>query len=311
MSRLWLCAAFVVAGFFGASSFGLPDGYGGQAFAQTQPGTASSGTSTISGSGGFGNGGAGFGAAADGKATDGKSGGSAATSSAKDGSGDGLKAGTGGQADGKASAQDRNPDAASKIGNGSTNTAEDKATSDKSGDAAKADAKAAAPEAAAAMAAATSASGTVGQDPEAIGAPAKVDLPNRASNGSLGYSIDIDVPAFRGLEPKLSLTYDSSRKTKLGGLYQGWLGYGWGLDGIDVIERASPGYGMPMFDSSDVFLLNGMPLVACGPGVSSPSCTAGGTHATENESYRRIKLLGSEYSRYWEVTDRDGTVSTF
>ncbi|TPM12569.1 toxin TcdB middle/N-terminal domain-containing protein, partial [Mesorhizobium sp. B2-3-5] len=41
----------------------------------------------------------------------------------------------------------------------------------------------------------------------------------------------------------------------------------------------------------------------------SPSCSTGGTHATENESYRRIALNGT--TNEWKVTDRDGTVSTF
>ncbi|TGS89977.1 hypothetical protein EN820_54385, partial [bacterium M00.F.Ca.ET.177.01.1.1] len=40
-----------------------------------------------------------------------------------------------------------------------------------------------------------------------------------------------------------------------------------------------------------------------------PSCSTGGTHATENESYRRIELNGT--TNEWKVTDRDGTVSTF
>jgi RHS repeat-associated protein len=306
MSRLLLGATFVVAGVLGACNPGFPGwSDSGQAFAQSTLAGTAGGGSTTPGSTGFSNGGAGIGAG--GKSQDSKPNGAASTS-AKDESSGIAKPNSQGDARG-ATAQDRDPDAAAKIGNGTSKTADKDKAENKDAAKAKAEQKAA-PEAAA-MAAATSGSGTIGKDPEAIGAPAKVDLPSRASNGSLGYSVDIDVPAFRGLEPKLSLTYDSSRKTKLGGLYQGWLGYGWGLDGIDVIERASPGYGMPVFDSSDVFLLNGMPLVPCGSGVSSPSCTAGGTHATENESYRRIKQLGSEYSRYWEITDRDGTVSTF
>ncbi|MFD9897739.1 RHS repeat-associated core domain-containing protein [Mesorhizobium sp. NPDC059025] len=305
MTRLLLGVAFVVAGVLGTGSPG-PAGWSGdgQAFAQsTQSGAPGSGSTTQVGTG-FSNGGAGFGAG--GKSVEGKPN-SAASTSAKDESGGIAKPNSQDDAKGTAS-QDRDPDAAAKIGNGSTKTAEEKDKGSNK-DAAKAKAEQKAAPEAAAMAAATSGSGSIGQDPEAVGAPAKVDLPSRASNGSLGYSIDIDVSAFRGLEPKLSLTYDSSRKTKLGGLYQGWLGYGWGLDGIDVIERASPGYGMPVFDGSDVFLLNGMPLIACGSGVSSPSCSAGGTHATENESYRRIVFDGSVNE--WRVTDRDGTVSTF
>ncbi|MER8691140.1 VCBS repeat-containing protein, partial [Mesorhizobium sp. M1136] len=38
-------------------------------------------------------------------------------------------------------------------------------------------------------------------------------------------------------------------------------------------------------------------------------CSTGGTHATENESYRRIGLNST--TNEWKVTDRDGTVSTF
>lgn len=146
-------------------------------------------------------------------------------------------------------------------------------------------------------------------DPAPLGVPEKASVPDVAGTGNLSQSIAIDVPGFRGLEPKLSLNYNSARKTKIGGLYQGWLGYGWGLDGIDTIERASVGYGVPAYDNADVFLLNGEQLVNCGAGVNSPSCSAGGTHATENESYRRI--LFNYSTREWQVTDRDGTVSTF
>ncbi|MER9852311.1 hypothetical protein NKJ55_34540 [Mesorhizobium sp. M0106] len=149
---------------------------------------------------------------------------------------------------------------------------------------------------------------TTESEPEAIGTP-KVDLPKSSGNGNLGYAIGIDVSDFHGIEPSIALTYESSRKTKTGGLYQGWLGYAWGLHGFDVIERASPGYGMPAFDGTDIYLLNGQQLVACVAGMVSPSCSTGGTHATENESYRRIALNGT--TNEWKVTDRDGTVSTY
>lgn len=144
----------------------------------------------------------------------------------------------------------------------------------------------------------------------------KSNVPDTSgSTGNLSYRIAIDVPEFRGLEPKLALRYDSSRKTRRGGLYQPWLGHGWGLDGLDVIERASPGYGIPSFDdpgTTDIYQLNGADLVPC-PSVSvvSPSCQAGGTNTTENESYRRIVKPQDGVSNDWFVTDRDGTVSTF
>lgn len=210
------------------------------------------------------------------------------------------------------------PDAAAKVGakpddaksadtkTTSTKTTSAKTTDAKDGTAAKTTDTQAAP--AAQVTAAAAATTTDSSDPEAIGTP-KVDLPKAAGNGNLDYSIAIDAPAFHGIEPQIALNYNSSRKTKLGGLYQGWLGYAWGLDGFDVIERATPGYGMPAYDANDIYLLDGQAMVACTAGMVSPSCATGGTHATENESYRRIALNST--TNEWKVTDRDGTVSTF
>ncbi|MBB3571268.1 RHS repeat-associated core domain-containing protein [Rhizobium sp. BK491] len=156
---------------------------------------------------------------------------------------------------------------------------------------------------------AATAAAVTSADAPPVSAIQKASVPEISGNGSMTQDIDIDVPGFRGLEPKLSLHYDSSRKTKIGGLYQGWLGYGWGLEGIHVIERASPGYGAPNYDAADGFLLNGQQLVSCVSGMSSPSCSTGGTHATENESYRRISFNGN--NNEWTVWERDGTYSTF
>lgn len=145
--------------------------------------------------------------------------------------------------------------------------------------------------------------------PEAIGVPTKVTLPGASGNGSLTYRIDLDLAPFRGMEPAIALTYDSSRKTKVSGQYQGWLGYGWGLSGFEAIERGSLNYGLPSFTGTDIFMLNGEQLVACGAGVSSPSCSTGGGYATENESYRRIAYIGA--SNEWRVTDKNGNISLF
>ena len=129
------------------------------------------------------------------------------------------------------------------------------------------------------------------------------------SSGNLFYKIPIDLPAFRGLEPNLALSYNSLRKSKVSGTYQGWLGYGWGLQGFDVIERASPKFGIPTYDpAKDAYLLNGEELVPCVSGTVSPSCSTGGDFATERESYQRIKRVGNEE---WSITGTDGTVSVF
>ncbi len=125
-----------------------------------------------------------------------------------------------------------------------------------------------------------------------------------ASQGTFSNKVDIVVPAFQGIAPKLGLTYDSS-------IQGGWMGAGWSLDGPSRIERASPGRGAPRYDSTDIYLLDGQELVACAGGSVSPSCTTGGTHSTKLESYSRIALSGSGVSATWTVTAKDGTRSVF
>ncbi|MER8985517.1 MULTISPECIES: RHS repeat-associated core domain-containing protein [unclassified Mesorhizobium] len=289
MKRLLFGAAMFAAGVFGADISSLSyirGGAGIEAFAQS----ASPGAPASSG---FGNGGAALG------------GGSAKPAPATGATGDAAT----GSPDAAAKVGAKPADAKATDGEASDTKAADTKPTDTKGKAAKeTDTEAAPEEPAAAVAATEAATATDSGDPEAIGTP-KVDLPKAGGNGNLGYGIGIDVPDFHGIEPQIALNYNSSRKTKIGDLYQGWLGYAWGLDGFDVIERATPGYGMPAFDANDIYLLDGRAMVACVAGMISPSCATGGTHATENESYRRIALNST--TNEWKVTDRDGTVSTF
>ncbi|WP_027992004.1 RHS repeat-associated core domain-containing protein [Sinorhizobium meliloti] len=127
------------------------------------------------------------------------------------------------------------------------------------------------------------------------------------NNGVFTYNYPIEIPAFRGLEPKIGLNYNSGRKTKTGGEYQGWLGHGWGLSGVPVIERAGYQLGVPQYLPEDVYLLNGEPLVKCG--TEGASCKAGGNWAAEVENYLKINFDAA--SNTWQVTGRDGTVTTF
>ncbi len=152
----------------------------------------------------------------------------------------------------------------------------------------------------------TAAAIPTGNVPEAKAPTAQ--LPEAKGNGSLAYEFPIVLPDYRGFEPSLALEYVSSRKHKTGGLYQGWLGYGFGLNGFPVVERGRPRQGVPAFDAEDVFYLNDGELVACVENTVSPSCAAGGTHATENESYNRIRFDAASNS--WIITERDGTSST-
>ncbi len=120
--------------------------------------------------------------------------------------------------------------------------------------------------------------------------------------GSFSTAVPIQVPGFHGIAPSLALTYNSSRGNGLAGV-------GWSLSGLSAIERASPGKGTPAYDGSDIFLLDGQELVPCVTGTISPSCDTGGTHATEVESYLRIKQ--DTTANTWEVTGRDGTLTTY
>ncbi|MER9410020.1 RHS repeat-associated core domain-containing protein [Mesorhizobium sp. M0589] len=294
MKRLLLGVTFLVAGVFGADipfisaiSY-ISNNAGIEAFAQNAQGASPEAAVPARR---LGNGGAAFGG----------SGSPPAQPAPAAGATDGTAAGTSGSS----------PDAAAEVG---AKPVDSKANNAKAADtktggkAAKTSDTEAAPEEPAAAMAAAAADADSSDDPQAVSTP-KADLPKAGGNGNLAYAIGIDVSDFHGIEPRIALTYDSSRKTKIGGLYQGWLGYGWGLDGFDVIERATPGYGMPAYDANDIFLLDGEAMVACTAGMVSPSCSTGGTHATENESYRRIALNST--TNEWKVTDRDGTVSTF
>src|SRR5262245_12811146 len=77
------------------------------------------------------------------------------------------------------------------------------------------------------------------------------------SNAGFSDSIPIAVPPFHGVEPSLALRYDS-------GAGNGFVGVGWRLSGLSVIERASVRFGAPRYDdATDVFLLDGDELVSC------------------------------------------------
>ena len=153
--------------------------------------------------------------------------------------------------------------------------------------------------------------------------------PVTAWNGSFRHSIPIEVPAFRGLEPKLALSYDSARGIRNIPSAGGILGLGWSLDGVSVIERVSgskvpaagedkqsSGRGLPAYGAAgmppDSFSLDGDELIACSEVQttgSTPSCAvAGGAgetrYAARIENYQRIRQVDNR----WLVTARDGTV---
>ena len=161
--------------------------------------------------------------------------------------------------------------------------------------------------------------------------PKAAQFPVSAWNGSLKRTIDIAVPAFRGLEPDLSLSYDSARGLRNISPAGGILGVGWEVDGLSAIERISgtpvpaagtekqaSGRGVPAFGAAgfaaDSFALDGAELISCAEiqsPSSSPSCAvpvaSGKTAYTGRiESYQRIRQNVTDNS--WEVTNRSGIV---
>jgi RHS repeat-associated protein len=115
--------------------------------------------------------------------------------------------------------------------------------------------------------------------------------------GSFTNSVPIDVPAFHGLEPPVSLEYDSN-----GG--NGELGVGWRLNAGSRVLRSGADNSLPRFDGSDVFALDGVELVPC-----APKCVTGGTHESREQSFQRIVFdpVGQTWTR-WTV---DGTKYNF
>jgi hypothetical protein len=125
----------------------------------------------------------------------------------------------------------------------------------------------------------------------APGGESTVDL----SNGAFKYAIDLETPDFRDLEPALSLQYDSSKGNSIAGV-------GWSLAGFSVIERrGGAAGGTRRCTASDVFFLDGVPLVPC--------TTLGGTHCAKAQSYERISYNSSADG--WTVWDKDGTKVTY
>ncbi|MCZ8182435.1 MAG: FG-GAP-like repeat-containing protein [Beijerinckiaceae bacterium] len=159
-----------------------------------------------------------------------------------------------------------------------------------------------------AAAAATTGSENAGASPGPTD-PALPAPPQAMFNGSFTQSVPIEVPAFRGYEPKLKLVYDSNHGSRAGGHNAGWLGIGWHLEGLSEIVRVSPRRGSPRFDASDTWMIDGEEMFACSGEVESPSCQSGGTHTTRVESYRRY--IYDINQNQWRVTRRDGSWDLF
>jgi RHS repeat-associated protein len=119
--------------------------------------------------------------------------------------------------------------------------------------------------------------------------------------GSFMQRVPVEVPSYHGLEPSIGLIYDSSNR-------DGPVGWGWRLLGDSSIERASRRTGTPRFNYQDDYLLDGERLVPCfEQPMLGASCSSGGTHGLERETFQRVRQEGAE----WIVSDRNGVESHY
>ncbi|PZQ48729.1 MAG: hypothetical protein DI556_12995, partial [Rhodovulum sulfidophilum] len=121
------------------------------------------------------------------------------------------------------------------------------------------------------------------------------------SDGAFRYVFPLEMPAFRGLEPKLNLNYASlSRPISL----ESFLGDGWRVGGLSKIERTSITGGTPDYaNTKDILQLDGEELLACADfggdypadykaDNPSASCDAGGKLVTIHDNFLKITVSG-------------------
>jgi hypothetical protein len=146
----------------------------------------------------------------------------------------------------------------------------------------------------------------------ATAAHAQMSLPGKfevTDTGSASYTIPISiVPGTAGLEPKLSLQYDSRSGN-------GLLGVGWSLAGLPAITRcgrtiAQDGQvGGVSYDANDRFCLDGQRLIATS-GTYGADQTE---YRTERESFSKVVSYGSAGSgpSWFKVWTKAGLVMEF
>jgi hypothetical protein len=146
----------------------------------------------------------------------------------------------------------------------------------------------------------------------AVSAHAQMSLPGKfevTDTGSASYTIPVSiVPGTAGLEPRLSLQYDSRSGN-------GLLGVGWGLAGLPAITRcgrtiAQDGQaGGVAYDANDRFCLDGQRLIA----ISGTYGADGTEYRTERESFSKVVSYGTAGSgpNWFRVWTKAGLVMEF
>jgi RHS repeat-associated protein len=112
--------------------------------------------------------------------------------------------------------------------------------------------------------------------------------------GAFSTEIPIALPVFHGLEPGLKLSYSSSGTNT-------WVGLGWKLKGISMIERSGKNGEAPRYNENDIYYLDGVELIS--------SVLLGGTHCTKIQNYSRI--VKDSATNKWFVWGTNGNKATF
>jgi RHS repeat-associated protein len=128
-------------------------------------------------------------------------------------------------------------------------------------------------------------------------------------SGAATYTIPVWTPTGPGgIEPELSITYNSQASTST-------MGMGWTLSGLSAIERCGSTHAEDganrgvMLDNEDRFCLNGNKLrITSGP-LSSYG-TAGSEYQTQIATFERVTAMGSLGSgpQWFKVESKDGRI---
>lgn len=114
--------------------------------------------------------------------------------------------------------------------------------------------------------------------------------PNPQGSAALDYPIEVP-PGRRGVQPSLSLSYNTQAEN-------GWLGVGWdlGLSRISIDTR----FGVPRYDGTESFVLDGQPLVHVAGSANQYRRRVEG-------AFDHIERVLDNGAPHWVVTGKDGT----
>jgi RHS repeat-associated protein len=128
---------------------------------------------------------------------------------------------------------------------------------------------------------------------------AQIEPPAASSSGTANLHFPIETPPGRkGIEPNLAIDYNSESRN-------GWLGVGWDLrmSAIQIDTR----FGVPRYDGTETYLLDGQALTPTGVPNGAPNTGKYFARRVEGR-FDWIQRLGDSPNQYtWVITDKNGT----